>query len=359
MGGAYYTRPDRGRRGDIAADAMLYAHAVRQISQRMPESNTPDCSSGPAPAPSLDVSVVFATRDRAEQLERTLDAYRALDTAGLTWELIVIDNNSSDGTAAVIDRAAKYLPLIHLFVEAGGQNRARNVAMDRLRGQFVVFTDDDVIPDPACLQAYVAAAARWPDDVIFGARIEPGFPDGTPEWMASRDFNFGTTAFARYAPRPDEGPVKTHPYGPSFAVRRETLTGQRFPEDLGPQTGNYAMGGEAAFLRGIAEQGYRYIHVPSAQVVHMVRPEQINDAWLLQRAQNKGRGQVYLPTRRKPARFHIQGMPAKLLLSVARAWARYQLARLVSLRQRRVERAIIYQLRLGRLMELRRQKRGE
>lgn len=304
----------------------------------------------------LDVSVVFATRDRADQLERTLSAYEALDTTGLAWELVIIDNNSNDRTAEVIRAASAQLPIIPLFVEAGGQNRARNVAMDRLRGDLVVFTDDDVIPEGNCLQAYIAAAARWPNDVIFGARIEPDFPQGTPAWLASPAFAFGTTAFARYAPRTDEGPVETHPYGPSFAVRRQALTGHRFPENLGPQAGGYAMGGEAAFLRGIARAGHRYIYVPSAQVAHVVRPEQIDDAWLLQRAQNKGRGQVHLPSSRRPTHIHVRGVSLKLLLSVARAWIRYHTARLFLSRQRRVERAITYQLRLGRVIELRQQQ---
>lgn len=305
-------------------------------------------------ATTLDVSIVFATRDRADQLRQTLAAYEALDTQDLRWELVVVDNASQDATANVLQAAAARLPLITLHVVEGGQNRARNAAMGRLRGALVIFTDDDVIPDRNCLQAYVGAAARWPTDVIFGARIEPRFPAGTPSWMSSPAFEFGTTAFARYTPRTDEGPVNTHPYGPSFAVRAHALAGRRFPENLGPQSGAYAMGGEGAFLRSIAARTHRYIHVPTARVEHIVRPEQISDAWLSQRAQNKGRGQVYLPSRRKPASFRIQGISLKLLLSLARAFARYQAARLLSSRRRRIERAITYQLRLGRVIELRR-----
>lgn len=51
----------------------------------------------------VDISVVMATLNRDEQLRRTLDAYRSLDTTGIRWELIVVDNNSTDNTAGVLD----------------------------------------------------------------------------------------------------------------------------------------------------------------------------------------------------------------------------------------------------------------
>lgn len=334
-------------------NAILRTHAVCTVLQRMSESNTPASATGHANERSLDVSVVFATRDRAEQLVHTLASYMALDTSGLDWELIVIDNNSRDDTSKVIDAAAETLPLTHLFVEAGGQNRARNMAMDRLRGRLVVFTDDDVIPEPGCLQAYVAAAARWPDDVIFGARIEPRFPDGTPEWMRSERFDFGTTAFARYRPADAEGYVKRHPYGPSFAVRRSALVGHRFPEHLGPQNGTYAMGGEGYFLREIAREGHAYVYVPGARVEHLVRDEQIGEAWLLGRAHKKGRGQAHLPSDKKRRRLFVGGVPLRLWLATARAGLRYSLARLTHDTERRTKLGIRYQLRLGQVVELR------
>ncbi|MGB7756988.1 MAG: glycosyltransferase family 2 protein [Salinisphaera sp.] len=323
----------------------------------MADLNTPDASSGDETPRSLDISVVFATRDRADQLARTLAAYKDLDLRGLGWELIVIDNNSSDDTSAVIDAAAEHLPLTHLFVAAGGQNRARNVALDQLRGELVIFTDDDVIPDPACLQAYAAAAARWPDDVVFGARIEPRFPENTPEWMRSEHFDFGTTAFARYHPADAEGHVRRHPYGPSFAVRRRALAGRRFPEHLGPQRGAYAMGGEGYFLREFARDGHGYVYVPDARVEHLVREEQIGESWLLKRAHNKGRGQVHLPSDKRPRRLYVGGVPLRLHLATARAWLRYSLARLTQNTERRIKLGIRYQLRLGQIVELRAHRR--
>lgn len=303
----------------------------------------------------LDASIVFATRDRAHQLRQTLTAYESLDTQGIAWELIVIDNASRDETATVLEQAASRLPLTQLFVAEGGQNRARNQALDCIRGALVVFTDDDVIPQPDCLKAYIAAAHRWPGDVIFGARVEPRFPTQTPDWMRSPEFEFGTTAFARYHPSSLEEPVSRHPYGPSFAIRQTALTGRRFPEHLGPQSGAYAMGGEGYFLRNIAAEGHRYIYVPSAQVEHIVRQEQVEEAWLLKRAHNKGRGQVHLPSQKKPRKLFWGGVPIKLYFATGRAFLRYQVARLFARKEQQIKNGITYQLRLGQIVELRTQ----
>ncbi|WP_158583361.1 glycosyltransferase family 2 protein [Salinisphaera sp. Q1T1-3] len=303
------------------------------------------------------ISVVFATRDRAVQLRETLAAYRAVSSSDLEWELVVADNGSTDATAEVLTAAGNDLPLISLHVGEPGKNRALNVALAHVGGDLVVFTDDDVIPAPDCLHAYLAASRRWPSDAIFGARVVPRFPIGTPDWLASPAFEFGTTAFARYEPASAEGPVSRHPYGPSFAVRRSAMTDHRFPEHLGPQGNAYAMGGEAGFLRTLAADGHRYIYVPEARVEHVVRDEQIHEAWLVRRARNKGRGQVYLPSRKKPRRLFVAGAPLRLWLATARAALRYGIARLTRNTKRRVRYGVKYALRAGELDERRRRRR--
>lgn len=299
----------------------------------------------------LDASIIFATRDRGPQLRRTLAAYLELETRGISWELIVIDNGSQDDTAQILREAAAKLPLVHLFVPESGQNRARNQAMSALHGDLVIFTDDDVLPDAGCLRAYLEAVQRWPDEAIFGARIDPEFPPQTPAWMQDPQFKFATTAFGRYEPACQEGPVKRHPYGPSFAIRRNALGEQRFNEHLGPQSGAYAMGGEGDFLRHIASDKYRFIYVPDARVRHVVRPDQITPQWLFARARKKGRGQVYMPNSGKQARIHIRGLPLHLLTRLSRSWLRCQLFRALAMRELYTRHRIQFEQRYGQACE--------
>ncbi len=310
------------------------------------------------PGVNVAISVVFATRNRATQLQQTLAAYHKLDTEGLAWELIVVDNNSSDDTDRVLEAASARLPLKRLFVSEAGQNRARNEALSEVDGELVVFTDDDVLPDPDCLKAYQAASRRWPDEAIFGARIDPSFPEEAPAWMQDARFGFSSTAFARYAPAEQESCVERHPYGPSFAIRQAALGEERFPVHLGPQTGAYAMGGEGDFLRRIAADKYNYVYVPSARVQHVVRPEQTTAEWLFNRAQKKGRGQVYLPTAKKRRRLLVFGVSIRLWLAVGRAWVRFRLSSLSSEPRDHIRQGIKFQLRWGQAQELLDRHRG-
>lgn len=306
----------------------------------------------------VDISVIMATLNRDEHLRRTLDAYRSLDTTGIRWELIVVDNNSTDNTAGVLDAFVSRLPLKRLFVAEGGKNRALNEALSIIGGALVIFTDDDALPDPHCFQAYLAAAQRWPTEAIFGARIEPRFPDNTRAWIRDPEFRFATTAFARYAPAAAEERVSRHPYGPSFAVRRYALANHRFATHLGPQSGAYAMGGESHFLRALQRDGWAYVYVPSARVEHVIRPDQITPQWLLQRANKKGRGQVYLPSDKTPRRLLWRGVSIRLWLAAARAGLRYLAARAVLEPKVYTGFGIRYQLRRGQIQELLAQRRA-
>lgn len=315
-----------------------------------------ECGCEQAMAERLDVSVVFATRNRCSQLTDTLNAYTRLDTSDVAWELVVVDNGSIDATPDVLMGMQARLPLSTIRVEQAGQNRARNEAIAQLRGRLIIFTDDDALPDAGCLQAYLAAAKRWPDDAIFGASITPRFPENTPGWMASDEFKFGTTAFARYHPGDREAPVGRHPYGPSFAVRADVIGDRRFPEHIGPQAGNYAMGGEGVFLRKLAQQGYRFVHVPGAMVEHVIRPEQVQADWLLRRANKKGRGQAYIPSSGRRKLLQVGGAPLRLWMAVLRSWLRLRLVP-SGAERRRLERGINYHRRLGELQQRRLESR--
>lgn len=302
-------------------------------------------------AETVDFSCLFATRDRCDQLRETLDHYLALNTDGLTWELIVVDNGSTDDTPQVLRQYAEDLPLVALRHGAPGQNRARNQALSCAHGRFFLFTDDDVLPPSDLLQGYLAGARRWPEDGIFGARVVPRFPPGVPDWIRDPNFAFGATAYARYHPSETEGYVEHHPYGPSFCVRRDALGDDRFSETLGPQPGSYTMGGEGALMRQLRARGWLYVYLPGVVVEHVVRNDQLSVDWLISRAYKKGRSQAHLPSDKKPRRLFWRGVPVKLWLATARSWLRYQILRRWIPERRRAHLGIRYALRRGELAE--------
>jgi glycosyltransferase involved in cell wall biosynthesis len=100
----------------------------------------------------MDISVVICTRNRAKNLERCLQAIFDIRFDG-SWEIIVVDNGSSDDTPAVIDymQSQSAVPFQSLLELRPGNSAGRNAAIQFARGAVVFFTDDDCIVERTIL----------------------------------------------------------------------------------------------------------------------------------------------------------------------------------------------------------------
>jgi glycosyltransferase involved in cell wall biosynthesis len=103
------------------------------------------------------ISIVIATRNRAEFLARALDSLGAQQNAP-PFETIVVDNGSSDATAEVAAaRASATFALRRIFVAEANRGAARNAGIEAARGALVVFIDDDVRLPSGFLEAHARA----------------------------------------------------------------------------------------------------------------------------------------------------------------------------------------------------------
>ncbi|HXG45985.1 MAG TPA: glycosyltransferase [Methylomirabilota bacterium] len=268
------------------------------------------------------LTVLIATCNRARALRETLEAMTRVDRSGLEVEWVVVDNNSTDDTAAVIHDFASRLPLKSLFVARPGKNCALNEAINTFPlGELVVFTDDDVTPDRGWLRAMAAAGARWPRCSVFGGPIQLAFPEGEPPaWCRSRfveDF-----AFCRHDHGPEERiyPPGRNPYGANLAVRRQVFErGLRYNEEVGPRPKDRKIGSETTFLETLARHGYEMIYVPSAVIHHRISSDQCRFSYLRRRAYRFGKGRI-----------HFGRFPNQRLLAFSRPlWRMRQGVRLV------------------------------
>lgn len=107
----------------------------------------------------MNVAVVVATRNRSELLLRLLDALAAQrDTP--PFEVVVVDDGSTDGTAEVVEKTAPALPIpVRVLRQEGstGPAGARNRGWQATDASLVAFTDDDCVPVPGWLAALTAA----------------------------------------------------------------------------------------------------------------------------------------------------------------------------------------------------------
>jgi len=96
----------------------------------------------------MDVSLIIATRDRCQQLARCLASVGRIKFAR-PWELIVVDNGSTDATAEVIQQVRQTFPvqISYVLEPEPGLGNAHNAGVGIARGKILAFTDDDCYPE--------------------------------------------------------------------------------------------------------------------------------------------------------------------------------------------------------------------
>lgn len=226
----------------------------------------------------VHVSVVICTWNRAKILDRTLEQLCRIHVPpGLEWELLIVENNCTDETPAIIRSYEDRLPIVRLFQPLQGVSHARNRGLRAARGDLLVFTDDDVLVDADWLAAFVAAASRWPHASFFGGVITPLYESEPPAWFRANDrflHTFVGEAHDLGGPERVLQPGEW-PWGGCMAVRRSALEGASFRVDIGRKGKERADRSDEVFCETLEKAGRRGVWVPTAQVQHVVIPENL------------------------------------------------------------------------------------
>lgn len=276
------------------------------------------------------MTVLMATCNGEQTLPRVLDGYCRLQAPRQAWQLLVVENGSSDRTGALVAGYQDRLPLHLLRSPHPGKNAALNLGVEwALRhhggdGLFI-FSDDDATPAPDWLLQWEHCAAAHPEYAVFGGAIEPDWAEPPPAWLprlAPTGLTFGLTA----ADLPD-GPVFPGlVWGANMAVRGAVFAaGYRYDTTIGPNGDTYAMGGETELTRRLALAGYPAWFCPRARVGHYIRKHQLTVDYVLDKAWRFGRGKY---RQDRPGTFpEWLGVPRWMLLRYAQEcvgclWAR-------------------------------------
>jgi glycosyltransferase involved in cell wall biosynthesis len=222
------------------------------------------------------ITVAICTLNRAESLRRTLAALTAMRIPDdLDWEVVVVNNNCTDHTDTVTGAFTNRLPIRREFEPQRGLSRARNRAVNAARGDYIIWTDDDVVLDPGWLTAYMGAFRRWPEAAVFAGKIVERFEKPVSKWLAGNDsfHGFGARDFGDEA-LPLSIPEHRLPFGPNFAVRAAEQKRFRYNPELGHAPGQRRRCEETDVAERILEAGATGYWVPQAQVEHCTSREQ-------------------------------------------------------------------------------------
>ena len=241
------------------------------------------------------LTVLLATRNRAQILRNVLEAYCHLQQPGSGWKLVIVDNGSNDQTPQVLASFLSQLPLQAVCEPKLGKNNALNTGLESVQGDLTVLTDDDAFPHDDWLLQLRRASDTLPAYSMFGGAVVPRWEVPPPPWI--RWVEMGP-AFGLNDPLLEDGPMPPERLpdiiGPNMAIRTDIFrSGVRFDSSIGPRASSYAMGSETELVLRLGSQGHKAWHVHGAVVEHLVRAEQLNKAWIMQRAVRFGRGQQH------------------------------------------------------------------
>src|SRR3954468_22845296 len=192
----------------------------------------------------LLISVVLATRDRCDLLAGAIESVRAQTYA--RWELLVVDDASTDGTAELLARDEDPR-LRRLASDGAGECAARNLGLDAAHGDVLVYLDDDNRFDPDWLKAVALTFGTLPDtDVAYGARVCDDFgrvhhgPSTARPWMqfaawdadALEDFNIADTNVLAHRPSNERFDEELSFFGDWDLLLRLTQNRSRLPTEI-------------------------------------------------------------------------------------------------------------------------------
>jgi GT2 family glycosyltransferase len=239
----------------------------------------------------VQASVVICTLNRSQALIRGLRALEAqTGVAPEQAELVVVDNGSTDATPTVVKEFRRYARFpVHWCVEERlGLSNARNRGVAESHHELVIFLDDDAVPAPGWVAAYIAAAVETQADCV-GGRITLEWEAPRPAWLhpALDPFlsrvDLGVERCAFNFPR-------TYPVGCNIAFRRAVFEKVGlFDPALGVRPGRVVGSEETDMCYRIERAGGRVLYEPRAHVTHLVPAAKLSKQWFRRRAYHAGR----------------------------------------------------------------------
>lgn len=245
------------------------------------------------------ISVIVCCYNSVPRLTPTLTHLFAQVTQSLDWEIIVVDNNSSDETAAFAQSLGalhntKQIPLIIVKEPTPGLSAARKKGTNTAKYDLLLFVDDDNHLDENYLQTVNVLMRKDESVAILGAYGEPVFDEGftPPQWFPSQAscYALGAQSSKSY----DDTLI--HAYGAGFTVRRsawEHLKAAGFESQLSDRKGaSLVSGGDTEWCMALRLAGYKIAYDERLRFKHYMPAGRINWTYLQKLYRGFGKAKV-------------------------------------------------------------------
>ena len=239
--------------------------------------------------PSVTVSVVVPTYNGATRIPKVLDRlHRQQVNDDISWNIVIVDNNSSDDTAEVVRQYQQNWavdgPLSYVFERQQGLAYARQCGVDNSDGELVAFLDDDNWPPEDWINQIVTFGQQYPQAGAFGGRIAGIFEGGdVPRDVAPL---LGFLAIRDRGDSPHRYPVEQlqFPPGAGLVVRRHAWQ-QCIPSVL---VRNTRGADDSEISWRMAKAGWEIWYNPYTVIEHFIPQSRLERSYLKALIHNYG-----------------------------------------------------------------------
>jgi GT2 family glycosyltransferase len=235
-------------------------------------------------------SIIICTYNRCRLLDSTLRSLMVQSFPADRIEIIVVDNNSTDDTAAVVRTCVADSPVeISCLLEMNqGLSHARNRGMREARGELVAFIDDDATAESTWLEKLLEGFDD-PRTACVGGRVVPAWQaprSDWPKWLHGR-----LVGFFSIVDHPDRRELHypAYPAGTNIAFRKQAIENIGMFNPLLGRIGESLLSMEEIDLCLRLERvGYCIVYIPGAVVRHTVAEKRLTRDWVRERARWQG-----------------------------------------------------------------------
>ena len=221
----------------------------------------------------MRITVILCTYNRCNILGKALGSVAgSILPNGVGWEVLVIDNNSSDLTRDVVnDYCESYSNRFrYVFEPRPGKSHALNTGIRESCGDILAFMDDDVTVEPMWLQNLTQPlfGNEW---VGSGGRIPPDWPSKPPHWLALDGPRSLAGILALFDLGPHPCQLDRAPFGTNMAFKKSVFEKYGgFRTDLGPRPGSEIRDEDIEFCNRLFAAGEKLRYEPAAVVYHAI-----------------------------------------------------------------------------------------
>lgn len=241
----------------------------------------------------LKMSAIICTYNREHYLGAAIDSLLGQDFTD--FEVLVVDNGSSDRTEQVVAQRLSNSKLKYIYEPKIGLSLARNTGAQAAQGEILAYLDDDAVASPTWLKVLYSAYKANEQLVIAGGKVTLIWPPGVepPNWLSPElagnlgAYDLGDQVV--YIQQPG-----LTPRGLNYSIRRSFLAEiGGFNVNLG-RIGTKLLSNEELYVTELAlKSGKQVAYLPDALVAHHVAPERLQKSWFWQRSWWQGVSECY------------------------------------------------------------------